>query len=217
MGPFRALDWKTVGTHLGVGMASASFWRGAWYVLDDNMFPDCATTSASASLALGVVGMVASQGLVQKSEALARLGSVRRVQVARFAAIYTIALSCVLVWRGTWMAWDVGYEKFTEAHPTEPGHATKSGVLSHGISALGLFSCGLFASVLAPPAAASVIRDLAVRTGQSSYAGPAAKVMQSFIQGPSMQRSMHTSKRRRFIKGPSTQRSIYTLKRTSFK
>lgn len=217
MGPFRALDWKTVGTHLGVGMASASFWRGAWYVLDDHMFPDCATTSASASLGLGVVGMAFSQGLVRKSEALAKLGSVRRVQLARFAAVYTIAMSCVLVWRGTWMAWDIAYEKLTEADPKEPGHATKSGVLSHGISALGLLSCGLFASVLAPPAAASVIRDLAVKTGQSLYTGPAAKVMQSFMQGPSTQRTIHTSKRRRFIKGPSIQRSIFTLKRTSFK
>lgn len=217
MAPFRALHWKTVCTHVGVGMASASFWRGAWYVLDDHMFPESPVKSACASLGLGVVGMVASQGLVQKSEALAKLGSVRRVQVARFAAIYSIALSCVLVWRGTWMMWDVAYETWTESHPTQPGHATKSGVLSHGISALGLLSCGLFASVLAPPAAASVIRDLAVKTGQSSYAGPAANVMQSFLRGPSMQRSFHTSKRRSFIKGPSIQRSIYTLKRSSFK
>jgi len=195
MAPFRALSLKTVATHVGIGMASASFWRGAWYIMDDSLFPDSPIQSATASLSLGAVGMAATQGLVEKAEALSKQGSVRRLCVVRFAAIYSIAMSCVLVWRGTWIGWDVVYEKITSQHPTTPGHLSKSGVLSHGIAAIGLLGCGLFASVLAPPAAASVIRDIAVKAGQKSYSGPAQDVAKAFFKGSPIQRSIHTSKR----------------------
>ena len=201
MASFNALGLKRVMTHVGVGMGAASFWRGAWYILDDHLYPDDAASSALASLGLGIVGMAASQGLVARVEHL----STNRLpfRAARFGALYTIAVSCVLVWRGTWVGWDVLYEKYhsqelkslesgaesskhsdnhhhhhhflpaTEAsnnsskgepvQATDPGHATKSGVLSHVVAVTVLGGTGLFASVLAPPAATSVIRDMAVR------------------------------------------------------
>jgi hypothetical protein len=187
MAPFVALGLKTVLTHVGVGMGAASFWRGAWYVLDDNLFPDNAAQSALASWGLGVAGMAASQGLVARVEHLRKTSGLS-YKVARFGALYTIAMSVVLVWRGTWLGWDVLYEKYhhtyevshpddpvlptseTGPHPvqaTAPGHATRSGVLSHALAVAALVGSGLFASVLAPPAATSVMRDLAVRaTGQ---------------------------------------------------
>ena len=48
--PFVKLTAKNVLTHVAVGMGAASFWRGAWYILDDHLFPDDAAKSASASL-----------------------------------------------------------------------------------------------------------------------------------------------------------------------
>lgn len=209
MAPFSALSLGTVATHVGVGMASASFWRGAWYILDDSLFPESPVKSAVASLVGGAVGMAASQGLVEKAEALSKQGSVRRLCAVRFAAIYTVAMSCVLVWRGTWGGWDILYEYLSEQKPTTPGHLSKSGVLSHGVASVGLLGCGLFASVLAPPAAASIIRDIAVKAGQkSSYSGPAQKVAKSFFgqgkqqqqQSPSLQRTIHTVRTKQKMK-----------------
>jgi len=236
---FTSLDAKAVLTHIGVGMGAASFWRGAWYILDDHLFPDDPALSALTSFGLGCTGMTLSQGLVgrldrfekhfkQKSrDAAMMVGSPRQgggfyrkyvlpVRVARFGALYTIAISCVLVWRGTWLGWDVVYEmthpinrsasnnsqRSSETdhphhhhqhhvgieqlhahqsqsqqhsqHPhqqqllqrinsTDPGHATTSGILSHVVALTVLCGTGLFASVLAPPAATSVIRDFTVK------------------------------------------------------
>ena len=59
-----------------------------------------------------MAGLAASQGIVRKCEVLKESYRHRRIayKVARFGAIYTIAVSCVLVWRGTWLGWDVMYE-----------------------------------------------------------------------------------------------------------
>jgi hypothetical protein len=176
-------------------MGAASFWRGAWYVLDDQLFPENANLSAITSLCLGTAGMAASQGIVHKAM------SVRGVfkPVARFGALYTIAMSCVLVWRGTWVGWDCVYEHFYNKHfhrdklhassgsgtttpshqsflehspagftitATDPGHLTTSGLASHVCAIVVLASCGVFASVLAPPAAVSVIKDLAIQSSR---------------------------------------------------
>jgi len=175
---FQSLPWKRVALHVGVGMGAASFWRGAWYVLDDHLFPNSTSQSAVASLALGVTGMAASQGLVERCEQLAKSGSKRRLPVARFGAVYTIAVSCVLVWRGTWIGWDVLYETAqSDAKSTDPGHLSTSGVLSHAVAVAALVGTGLFASVLAPPAATSIIRDFTVKAGMKPYSGPAAKIL----------------------------------------
>ena len=66
-----ALNAKSLFTHIGVGMGAASFWRGAWYILDDHLFPEDAAKPAPASWTLGGGGMAASQGLVARCERLA--------------------------------------------------------------------------------------------------------------------------------------------------
>ena len=83
--------------------------RGAWYILDDHLYPDDAFKSSVASLSGGVIGMTLSQGLVEKCETIK---NPRMLRVARFGALYCIATSVVLVWRGTWVGWDVFYGKF---------------------------------------------------------------------------------------------------------
>ena len=286
---FTSLDGKAVLTHIGVGMGAASFWRGAWYILDDHLFPEDPTKSAMTSFLLGCTGMTLCQGLVgrldqfekyckQKSKELVRKkGSsngtgisyyrkyVLPVKVARFGALYTIAISCVLVWRGTWLGWDVIYEmthpinrsssnsnhnnrrkeeetdhnshnhhhhvgieqlhahhqhqqQHTQQHQTlqrinstDPGHATTSGMLSHIVAVTVLCTTGLFASVLAPPAATSVIRDFTVKASSmatktattttsatskansaafgtgTSYSGPAQNLVSQLFGGTSVE------------------------------
>ena len=307
---FTSLDMKSVLTHIGVGMGAASFWRGAWYVLDDHLFPNDPLLSATTSFGLGCTGMTLSQGLVSRldqfekyfkqkskqhlfvvggsssngngngnnnsgSSSGGRISYYRKyvlpVKVARFGALYTIAISCVLVWRGTWLGWDVLYEmthpmnniinlqqttsnnnnnnrrneeeeETTEHHhhhhshhhvgigqlhahhqqqqhqptqllqrinSTDPGHATTSGILSHVVAVTLLCTTGLFASVLAPPAATSVIRDFTIKASSivatsstkttktsmaasafgtttgtsSSYSGPAQKLVSQLFGG----------------------------------
>jgi hypothetical protein len=213
MPSFHALKCsKTLATHVFVGMGAASFWRGAWYVLDDHLFPDDPVKSASASLGLGIAGMAASQGLMDRAERLATklppLDTKKwtmpshnrpplRLAAARFGALYTVAVSCVLVWRGTWVGWDIVYEKLHPDQPesaTDRGHATHSGLLSHFTALTLLLTTGLFASVLAPPAAVSVIRDFAVRAGQSSYVGPGQAVAEKLFAASSVRaRSITTT------------------------
>jgi Fuseless len=189
---FVKQSMRNVLTNVAVGMGAASFWRGAWYVLDDHLFPDSSReTSAAASFVLGVLGMTASQGLMQKWEAAAsQPNSILSLRVARLGALYTVAISCVLVWRGTWLGWDCVYEQWHARNgssadsdiPKDPqvvrgevvvkatdrGHATWSGFLSHATAITLLVGTGFFASVMAPPAAVSVIRDWAVRAGTNS-------------------------------------------------
>lgn len=210
---FHALHcWRTILTHVGVGMGAASFWRGAWYVLDDQLFPEQPHWSAVTCLGLGTAGMAASQGIVARAMAVQRP---LLKPVARFGALYTIAMSCILVWRGTWVGWDCIYEHYhneimvkrrrqqqqqqtleqsstttilsnnnnvmatsssfldhSPAHAvvksTDPGHLTISGLASHSFAIVALGACGVFASVLAPPAAVSVIKDLAIQASYSS-------------------------------------------------
>jgi flagellar biosynthesis protein FlhB len=205
--PFSAYtDSITVLYHVFIGICSASFWRGAWYILDDILFPQSKELSALASLMLGTSGMLAIQGYFERIEDymlqyLDHRKSYRRLKwvsakslqyshsVLRFAAIYSLALSVVFVWRGTWMSWDILYAKFCNhyaenkmellpvapltknnaideeatikkrIHASDPGHAFHSGLMSHYAAVITLSCLGLFASVFAPPAAISVIRD----------------------------------------------------------
>lgn len=177
-------------------MASASFWRGSWYILDDSLFPDSPIRSATASLGLGTIGMAASQGLVSRAELVKGM---RAQRMARFGALYAVATSCVLVWRGTWMFWDIAYEQvhhcpISKEGPaaTDKGHATTSGLASHVVALAGLVGCGLFASVLAPPAAASVIKDLSVKSAVRTYTGPAQQLVDRLFAPSAVSRSLHT-------------------------
>ena len=148
----------------------------------------------------------------------------------RFGALYCVSTSCILVWRGAWLLWDVVYEEgvhyyinsstltekndadIKERHDqihqlmanhshshhhtidqgsnrrvdgnaaaaaalnnetsgnskttasdaisaTDPHHLSLSGLLSHGVATVGLLALGRFASVLAPPARVSIVKD----------------------------------------------------------
>ena len=166
-------------------MACASYWRGAWYFLDDHLYPENTFHSAISSLGLGTVGMTVCQGVagVSLSSPWNRL---KRTPAARFSALYVVSTSCVLVWRGAWLLCDVAYEEAARyfysldmnsslatceavsdsptssehtIRATDPHHRTLSGLLSHGLAMAGLLCVGRFASVLAPPARASIARD----------------------------------------------------------
>lgn len=229
---FQAIhSWKQILSHVGIGMGAASFWRGAWYILDDQLFPDNANYSALSSLALGTAGMAASQGLIHRALSV-RQQPYYLKPVARFGALYVVAMSCVLVWRGTWVGWDCVYEHYHNTHggiehtkkkrkalegqgstpefhasaldhgpvgfvikSTDPGHLTNSGLASHVFAILALSAAGVFASVLAPPAAVSVIRDAAIRSSKqrssSLFASATARAATTTHSSPHQQRALN--------------------------
>lgn len=174
---------STIAAQVGVGIACASFWRGLWYYLDDNLFPQNPLHSSLASLGMGTTGLALSQGLMakmaQREIANQKIHLPGKYStVARFATLYGVSISCVLVWRGAWMMWDVGYEKWhkdKEAKATDPGHLTNSGLLSHFVAVGGLLAFGRFASVLAPPARVSILKDLTFKANTWRQYASAAK------------------------------------------
>ena len=66
---------------------------------------------------------------------------------------------------------------------TDPGHATISGIASHFLAVGALVGTGLFASVLAPPAATGIIRDFSIKAGSKAYQGPAQKLVAQIFSG----------------------------------
>ena len=167
---------------VGIGIACASYWRGLWYILDDNLFPHNPFYSATSCLTLGTLGLAGTQGyiahkaekdIIKKRQNLPRNYS----SLARFGSLYTVSTSCVFIWRGTWVMWDVAYEKIynDEVKATDPKHLTKSGILSHGFAMAVLLYLGSFASVLAPPARCSVLKDCALKAKTWKEYSKAAK------------------------------------------
>lgn len=182
--PFNPIGMAPVGVfqQVAIGVACASYWRGMWYILDDNLFPENPLMSATSCLGLGTLGLAGTQGfiarqaekdLINKRQHLPRHYS----SFARFGSLYAVSTSCVLIWRGAWVMWDVAYEKFhgDEVKATDPKHLTKSGMLSHGAACVGLLCLGSFASVLAPPARASVLKDCALKAKTWQEYSKAAK------------------------------------------
>jgi Fuseless len=105
--------------NIAIGCCAASFWRGAWYILDDNLYPDDPFKSAISSFVLGTLGIAytttipttanisTSSGTIASSSSSSLVANtLRGITLGRLAHIYAIAWSCVLVWRGTWLAWD---------------------------------------------------------------------------------------------------------------
>jgi len=104
------------------GVLCASYWRGAWYVLDYTLFPADRAKSGVASLALGGGMLAMAQYILSPqyngTKLIVRvLGRARPQDVSlrtffmktnRFVSLYGIAMSCVLMWRGTWLLWDEG-------------------------------------------------------------------------------------------------------------
>lgn len=181
--------------------------------MDDHLFPSNKELSAGASLGLGVLGLYASQGLVDRAERLSlKVISPRSLALARFGAIYTVAMSCVLVWRGTWVGWDCLYERYSRRNALDPGHATTSGVLSHVIAIGLLLTTGLFASVLAPPAQISVLRDATIRS--KTYRGPVQSIVNEWFGSSGLLGTSSNSAASKLLTDPSTNRALSTKTRT---
>lgn len=202
--PFGPQPVPTVLRNVLVGCCAASFWRGAWYVLDDNLFPEEPVKSASSSLMAGTAGMFLSQGLIKRYEILVNHSpSELRFPkgLYRFGALYCTAFSVILVWRGAWLSWDCFYEGLhskqawhsskgsflhhsvyhqlhedvAEVEATDRGHATKSGLFSHITAICILVGMGTFASVVAPPAAISILKDKAVKSSMRAFVTPTTR------------------------------------------
>jgi len=195
--PFGPQPPATVLRNVLIGCGAASFWRGAWYILDDNLFPEDPAKSASASLLGGITGMFLSQGLIKRSEIVVNHFPKEQLLfprgVYRFGAVYCTVISVVLVWRGAWLSWDVFYEGLhskeawhaskssflhhnvyhqlhedsespSQVEATATGHATRSGLFSHISAICLLLGMGCFSSILAPPAAVSILLDKSVKS-----------------------------------------------------
>ena len=157
--PASDLPWLCV-----VGATVASWWRGAWYVMDAALYPDDAPRSCAASLALGFCGFAACH------QSAARVAPI--APAARGAALYAAALANVAAWRGVWLAWDLATGAgpgaaapvSADAPPTADELAERrrvlvSGVASHACATALLVGACHLTSALAPPARIAVLSD----------------------------------------------------------
>lgn len=177
---FRPIGVTPIPVQIAIGCASASYWRGMWYILDDNLFPNDPTASASASLIGGTLGLATVQGVMAKKAEYYASKEVTKLpsyypKMARFGTLYIVATSCILVWRGAWMGCDIIYEQMTDHSPLEPGHLTVSGVWTHVVATCGLLAFGRFSSVLGPPARLSILEDMAFKAKTWQQYSKAAK------------------------------------------
>lgn len=162
------LGIRPLAAQVGVGILCASYWRGMWYILDDNLFPDNSLYSGTASLAMGTSGLAIAQGYMAHyyQKEMQRKNLPRQyTALSRFGSLYCVSVSCVLVWRGAWVLWDEAYEDFNEkkVKATDRHHLTNSGMLSHLAAIVGLLVMGRFSSVLAPPSNISILKDITLK------------------------------------------------------
>mmetsp|Transcript_14051 Transcript_14051/g.17709 ORF Transcript_14051/g.17709 Transcript_14051/m.17709 type:complete len:267 (-) Transcript_14051:223-1023(-) len=249
---------RTLWKQVAIGMGAASFWRGGWYILDETLFPENSLYSAASSFGLGVISLSVFHNVVLSHNVPNSGGSsnatsdttLTKLKAPKFpppnifyrarllGGIYGLAWSCVLIWRGTWMAWDLCYEKYClhleevskndrlihwfsvknhfsqlrrmdtafdshavmddhdaaaftaatvrsdlEGEVKEEGqkrckgedyldpviHGKVSGLMSHVFASVVMASFGVLASVFAPPAAMSVVRDASLRVPKRSF------------------------------------------------
>jgi hypothetical protein len=159
------LPWGSLPTQIAVAAGVATFWRGAWYVMDGCVFPDDTASSAAASAAAGVAGLVGVQRVAAPAVLRHALNTGRPIPPnARYALLYGLGLSCVAVWRGTWLAWDAAHERlFLPKGSSASDSPTVSGFVSHVTAVVGLSYFGYVSSVLAPPAVCLLLNDDALR------------------------------------------------------
>ncbi|KAL3773101.1 hypothetical protein ACHAW5_009532 [Stephanodiscus triporus] len=160
---------STLPVQVATGVLCASYWRGAWYILDHTLFPEDRLLSGAASLASGSILLGMKQYIISPSyngtKRLVRLlppptsTSLRRhyIKTNRFIVLYGIASGCILVWRGTWLLWD------------EAAHATADAIASHGrrgwsSSSSSSSSSSLAASPSAQAAPNAMIATAAITT-----------------------------------------------------
>jgi hypothetical protein len=166
------VPWSKLPTQIGVAMGVATFWRGAWYVMDGVVFPEDVGKSALASFAAGVAGLAGVQRIAAPMVLRnAEINSTPVTKATRYLLLYGIGISCVAVWRGTWLGWDLAHEKFVNAHPKATDAPIVSGAYSHVTAVVGLCASGYLSSVLAPPAVMLLINDEALRNKNAFLKG----------------------------------------------
>ncbi|XRB17312.1 hypothetical protein RI054_15g71570 [Pseudoscourfieldia marina] len=135
-------------TQIACGMACASFWRGAWYIMDDKVFPGDALKSGSATLAAGVGLFAAVQRAAGSAACTAAARGWTMPAHMRHGLMYAYALACVAVWRGTWVLWDAA-----------TGVDVAPAVMCHAAGIAVLLSRGRLSCALAPPASPAMLQD----------------------------------------------------------
>jgi len=127
-----------------IGCLVASSWRGAWYILDSYLWPDDKTMSSSMSLLIGALLfwlLVALQPFLG-----ARINAFgRAARLVDLLFSYVGFWSCVLIWRGAWVLWDVAFDG-----PTDDSFTTSAWV-SHVVGISFLVLLGAVRSLNAPP------------------------------------------------------------------
>eukprot|EP00435_Cladocopium_sp_Y103_P073593 s449_g44.t1 len=153
--------WQTLGhwtvyvewfVALVVAAAVASAWRGAWLVLDAELWPQRPTASAALGLGWGVV-LFGILGFAQPCLASA-VGRARHKQIFWLVdAIYSYLgfWCCVLIWRGVWQLWDgaLGFAPVSN-EDLAPGFV-RGAWLSHCVGVSLLLAAGAMRSLNAPP------------------------------------------------------------------
>lgn len=140
--------------HLLLAAGVTSFWRGAWYVLDSQLFPDSLLLSGGCTLTLGWGGFtVLHYGLAPAIMARPCADSLGRP--LRTAVLYLTGLSVVCCWRGVWVLWDALFEASAGAPD-----GLASGLTSHVAGAGLLLLGGHFTALLAPPARIAMLPDI---------------------------------------------------------
>tara|TARA_B110001452_G_scaffold171528_1_gene143659 strand:- start:2538 stop:3188 length:651 start_codon:yes stop_codon:yes gene_type:complete len=138
-------------TSLVIAAAVASAWRGAWILLDALFLPEQPVRSAVLSVALGAAFLVCA---VAPQPALAAWARARRERRVLWAAdaMYTYAASwvCVLLWRGVWALWDIGFDQGLPPAKHDMARA-RSGAISHAVGLVVLLVLGALRNLVASP------------------------------------------------------------------
>ena len=180
------LPWGSLPLQISVAAGVATFWRGAWYVMDGCVFPDDPVRSAAASAAAGAAGLAGVQRVAAPAVLRHARSTGRPIPPhARYALLYGMGLSCVAVWRGTWLAWDVAHEALFLERGERAATAAPvtSGLASHAAAVVGLGATGYASSVLAPPAVCLLLNDDALRRRDCSSDAGARDARRAFLRG----------------------------------
>mmetsp|Transcript_11310 Transcript_11310/g.29429 ORF Transcript_11310/g.29429 Transcript_11310/m.29429 type:complete len:222 (+) Transcript_11310:3-668(+) len=143
--------------------AVATFWRGAWYMMDA-VFPEDPLTSGLLSLGVGFTSFMIGQSLLCPL-LLTTVTSARYSPSARIFSMYTLGLSAILTWRGVWCINDVVSEHVSGQAIDR--HLFWSGVISHAGAMIILVYLGRLSSVLAPPAKSALLSDTRLWFGEA--------------------------------------------------
>lgn len=143
-------------THqIAVTCGVATFWRGAWYMMDA-IFPDDVLTSGICSIAIGTATFAVGQSLVSPV-VVSNVSGRRFAPLGRILALYTLSLSCIAMWRGIWCINDAVSEHVAGLRIDR--HLFYSGLASHFCAFLFLLPLGRFSAVVAAPAKNALLGD----------------------------------------------------------